>query len=115
MATSDHDRKLAKRAVRQAEKQLASSEGGQADLPPDAIEEAIFYVQEAYDNLYEGGLGYNPRTIAPTLAEGAVISFVRDRITGVDPSVDQQYQQAKRRWAQAAAAKYHKRQIDRDR
>lgn len=114
MSTKDEDRQLAKRALRQAEKQLAS-ESGQVNLPPDTVEEAIVYIGEAYDTLYEESHGYNPRTIAPTLAKTAVIAFVRDRITGVEPSLDQQFQRAKIQWAQAAAAKYHKRQLERDR
>jgi hypothetical protein len=103
---------LAQRAVFKAERQSQPDSGESVNFTADAVSEAEDYIDEAYEYLYEDTMGYNPRTLAPTLAQQAAIEYARSYLMGLSPQADQQFREVAKNWAEHAATQFHKRNID---
>lgn len=103
---------LAQRAVFKAERQSQPDSGESVKFTAEAVDEAEDYIDEAYEYLYEDTMGYNPRTLAPTLAQQAAIEYARSYLMGLSPQADQQFREVAKNWAEHAATQFHKRNID---
>jgi hypothetical protein len=87
------------------QRELLSQYGAQAydGLPPDFFEAATGYASRAFAVLAEMGSGYDPEAHSRTLAEEAVVIYVKMKLSGIEPISHPDFLRATNLWSRNAA------------
>ncbi len=98
------DAKLAQLAFHEALITLKLSiENADAILPADRINDAEYYVVDAFRVMLEMGKGWNPLEDARASAELAVVAYTKAKLMGQDPLITQAFRTGMKAWQHAAA------------
>ena len=81
---------------------LEMNPGNDQALPPDLLPMAEMFADRAFSLMHEQGTR-DPRTHSRTVAEEAVIRYIKLRLVGDDPTSDREFMAMVNAWSKIAA------------